>query len=151
MSKFTFKFSALLKYRRHQRDLCLQLVGQVLAEDQQAVARLNAVQQERVEEEGELRSLLGAGRVDVDRSASRRYHIGQLGLQIRMVEEQRQLIAQKLVRARQFLTQADQRVKALEKLEEKHLAEHQHEVERKTSRDLEDAWLAVHALEDRSP
>ena len=151
MSKFTFKFAALLKYRRHQRDLCLQLVGQVLAEDQQALARLNAVQQERVDEEDELRSFLGTGRVDIDRSASRRYHLGQLSLQIRTVEEQRKLIAQKLTRARQFLTQADQRVKALEKLEEKHLAEHRHEVERKTSRDLEDAWLAVHALEDRSP
>jgi flagellar export protein FliJ len=148
--RFLFKFAPLLKYRRHQRDLCRQLLAEVMAEDQRLIERRQQVEAARTLQLGEMRELLGVGTVDIDRSAARRFHAGQLVGDMRRLEAERQLVAQQLARCREALVQADQRVKALEKLAEKQAAEFAQDQERRTARDLEESWLAAHAHEVRA-
>jgi flagellar export protein FliJ len=147
---FKFKFAPLLKYRQHQRDLCRQLLAEAFAEDQALVDRREAVEQDRTQQLAEMRDMLAAGPVDIDRSAARRYHAAKLSLDVRLIEEQRRLVAQQIARCREALVQADQRVKALEKLSEKQAAAFAEEFERRTARDLEESWLATHLNEVRA-
>jgi flagellar export protein FliJ len=137
----------LLKYRRHQRDVCRQVLGKVLARDGELAALQEELQRERAGQLDELRHLSEAGTVAVDRSASRRYHAGRLSVEIRQVEFSREQLAQQLALCREALVKADQAVKALEKLEETRREEFLAERERRDGREREEVWLAGRATE----
>lgn len=149
MRKFVFTLAGLLKYRVHQRDLCRQLLAEVLADDAALEQQQHETDRARDEQLREMQGLLQSGRVDIDRSAARRYHAGQLTIDLRLLEQRRRLVAQQIARCRQALVMADQRVKALEKLREQQLAEFLQERERAESREREENWLAVHGVERR--
>lgn len=150
MPRFLFKLAAVLTYRRHQRDLCRQLLAGAMADDATLVQQAQGVEQQRDLQFDEMRDLLATGRVNLDRSAARRYYAGQLARDLAEIEARRQLVAQQIARCREALMQADQRVKALEKLHANQLATFNFEQERRTARELEDNWLALHANDHAS-
>ena len=90
----------------------------------------------------ELKQLGGKGDVAIDRAAARRFHAGQLIMEIRLTEQKRNIVQQQYELSRQALAKADQEVKAMEKLREKRWAEFRYEEERIERRELEEVWIA---------
>ena len=149
MSRFTFPLTSLLSYRRHRRELCRQLLAEVLADD----ARLRAEQDELAHEHGEvlneLRRLGEGGALDVDRAATRRYYAALVRRRIDASQGRRQLVANQLHLCRQALVKADGEVRMLERLEETRRAEHRSREERRTAHELEDLWNARQQMQAR--
>ena len=143
MKKFNFRFDKLLEYRRSRRDLCRQLLAQLLADQSRLVTRRKSLERQRFDLLDELRGIGRHGAVDVDRSASRRYYAGQLVGEIRLAERNLELLGGQLQLCRGALTEADRDVKVLEKLQERRLAEYRYESERRSAREMEEAWLNV--------
>ena len=147
MRIFAFQFDALLKLRRHRRDLCRQLLAQVLASDRELIAQREDLERARLGQLGELRELGREGEVDVDRTATRRYYAGQLAGRSHAVERNRELVTRQLLLCRQALAESDRDVKVLEKLEEREKAAFRYAEERHEARELEDAWRGTRRRE----
>jgi len=147
LKTFAFKFEPVLKLRRYRRDLCRQLLAQILDDDARLVDSRRRLEDFRLRQLDELRDLGRAGAVNVDQSAARRYHSAQLAAEVRLVDHRRTIVAQQLDLCRQALVRADQEVKALEKIEERQRGEFVYEAERQAARELEDAWSAARAVE----
>jgi flagellar protein FliJ len=146
---FRFKLMPLQRYREHQRDLCRQALAIVLAEDQALVDRRAELVQSREGLLNEMVRLQTQARLPVDQAAARRYHAGQLQLQIRQVDAERQIVQEKLTACREALSKADQGVKVLEQLAERQLEEYTQTQEKKESREREEVWQAGNLAKNR--
>jgi len=148
VKKFSFKFDPLLKLRRNQRDICRQLLADVLGHDDKLVARRNAVEAERLTQIDELRNLSTRGNeLNIDASAARRHYAVQLTANVAEIDARRADLAGQIASCRQALIRADQAVKSLEKLADKQQTEFVFEQERLEARALEETWQAIHAGE----
>lgn len=143
MKKFRFQFESVLKMRRHKRSLCRQLLGEILQADQRLVEERGRLETLRQEQLQEIRLRQDLGRVDVDAGASLRYYAGQLQTQIQSVVANRRVLEQQLSACRRALAQAEQDVKAMEKLSDKHRDAFQYAQIRKESLELEETWSAT--------
>jgi hypothetical protein len=144
---FVFALRSLLEFRRHRRNLCRQLLAQVLADEAALLNERHNVLASRERQFAEIRDLSRRGRVSVEGAVSRRYHSGQLLGQARMIEEKRRLVGQQLQLCREALAKADTEVKVLERLEERQRAEFEYRSERRSQFEREDAWMARRLLE----
>ncbi|HEV8003930.1 MAG TPA: hypothetical protein VGP63_28955 [Planctomycetaceae bacterium] len=142
MSGFVFRLRSLLEFRRHRRDLCRQLLAQVLAAEANLLAERQSALASRARQFEEIRGLSRQGRVVVEAAISRRYHSGQILLQVRIIEEKRRLVSQQLQLCRDALVKADTEVKVLERLEERQRQEFAYHAERHIQFEREDAWMA---------
>lgn len=143
MKKFRFQFESVLKMRRHKRSLCRQLLGEILQADQRLVEesrRLDGLRQEQIQE---IRKRQEPGRLDIDAGANLRSYVGQLQAQLRTVQANRRLLEKQLTACRQALAKAEQEVKAMEKLSDKHREAFQFTQIRKESLELEETWAAT--------
>jgi flagellar FliJ protein len=144
MKKFKFELESVLRLRRNQQELKMQLLAEVVRQDGELVALLRQVEAERGRQIDELRALGKGGEVDVDASSSRRYYTGQLSSDLGLIERRRKLLAQQIEACRQELIRATQAVKSLEKVSDKRRAEFVHAQERREALELEEAWRALH-------
>ncbi len=142
MSGFVFPLRSLLDFRRHRRDLCRQLLAQVLADEANLLAERQTALASRERQFEEMRGLSRKGRVVVEAAISRRYHSGQILLQVRVIEEKRRLVGQQLQLCRDALIKADMEVKVLERLEVRQREEFAYHAERHNQFEREDAWMA---------
>jgi hypothetical protein len=142
VSGFVFGLRPLLEFRRHRRNLCRQLLAQVLADEGALLAHKRTALASRERQFAEMRALSRIGRVSIEGAISRRYHSGQLMGQVRMIEDKHRLIGQQLQLCREALVKADTEVKALERLEERQRAEFKYHDERRNQFEREDAWMA---------
>lgn len=143
MSQFQYKFAAVLRYRKHQRDLCRQLLGQILAEEERIHS---AIQRATIDKKGvldDVREKTLATQIDTRQVASRRFYAGQLAIQIAKLNHELAIVGQQKEHCRTALVEADQRVQALEKLEEKQRASHNEIQQRRSQQQLEEAWQAT--------
>jgi len=147
VKRFIFKLEPLLKLRRSQRDACRQLLADVLARDRGLAASREATLADRSTQIAELRNLGSVSHVDVDASAARRHYAVQLSGRLGEIDSERAALSRQVDLCRQALVRADQAVKSLEKLAERQLAEFVERHERVESRELEQAWQAIHAGE----
>jgi flagellar export protein FliJ len=148
VQKFSFKFEPLVKLRNNHRDLCRQLLADVLGRDDELAARRRAVEADRNTQIDELRSLSALGNeVNVDASAARRHFAVQLTARLAEIDARRAELAGQIALCRQALVRADQAVKSLEKLAAKQRAEFVYAQERLEARALEETWQAIHAGE----
>lgn len=147
MKKFEFKLKSVLKLRQYRRDLCRQLLAQILSDDAALIAERQRHERNRQVQLEELKAIGASGSVNVDRTSARRYFCGQLTVAMRIVDQRREIVAQQLEMCRKALIRADQEVKSLEKVEETQRAEFQYENEKSAARELEDAWMAAHSME----
>ncbi len=144
MSAFRFPLESLLRYRRNRREQVLQVLAQILMEERRIAGRQDELRGERESQLGEIRDMGRSGTVDIDRTATRRFHAGLLSTEIAGLDQQRQLVGEQLRLCRQALAKADQDMKLLEKLRDCRRGEFEQEQERKSARALEDAWIGAH-------
>jgi flagellar protein FliJ len=147
VSGFVFALRPLLEFRRHRRNLCRQLLAEVLADETALVSERHAVLASRQRQFAEMRGLSRQGKVSVERAIARRFHSGQLLGQVRLIEEKRRVIGQQLQLCRDALIKADMEVKVLERLEERQKGEYEYRAERQVQFEREDAWMARRLLE----
>jgi len=147
MAAFRFRLESVLRYRKSRRDLCQQYLAQVLADDRALLAKQEGLQTRRVSQLEELRKIGRGGRISVDAATSRRYHIGQLSGEIRVVEHNRTVIAGQIDLCRKALAQAEKEVKVLEKLKTKQSNLAQADQIRREGLAREEAWQAIHHRE----
>lgn len=143
MKKFHFQFESVLKMRRHKRSLCRQLLGEILQADQRLVEQRRQLEDQRQEQFREIRERQNQGRLDIDGATNLRYYAGQLQSQIKTIMSNRQVLEKQLNACRQALAAAEQDVKAMEKLSDKHRDVFLHAQSRKEALELEDTWSAT--------
>jgi flagellar export protein FliJ len=149
VKKFSFQLNPLLKLRQNQREMCQQLLADVVRHDDELLSRRRDTEAERLTQIEELRTLGGAAReIDVDASSARRLYAGQLSGDLGTIDGQRTLLAGQIELCRQALVRADQAVKSLERLAERQEQEFQFREERREARALEETWQAIEALKD---
>lgn len=147
MAAFRFKFESVLRYRKNRRDLCLQYLAQALADDRALVAKRESLEHRREVQLAELRTIGQNGRISVEGATARRYYIGQIGTEIRLVDHNRSVVAGQIELCRKALAQAEKEVKVLEQLKEKQAAAARHKQLQKEGHELEEAWQAIHFQE----
>ncbi len=145
MAGFQFRLESVLKVRESRRDLCRQVLGQVLHEQQKLENQKKRIEAERQSQLDELKSIAQEGQFDVDAMSNRRYYAGQLSSQILEIEHQKAFVSQQIKLCRQALTKADQEVKVIEKLKEKQLSEYTTAQLKKETQELEEVWMSTHA------
>lgn len=146
MKAFAFQFEALLKVRRHQRDICRQRLADALSRDHNLAARRSRTEAERHVQIEELRSLEGNGQnIEVVASTSRRSYAGQLSSDIDRIDSERAGVARDVDLCCEALVRADQAVKSLEKLAERQSAEFALNRARSEVRDQDQTWQAIQA------
>lgn len=143
MKNFAFQFDSLLNYRRHRRDLCRQVLADILANQQQLAERRQMLEQQRSGQLDEIRTMHRPGQIEIDRTAARRYYAGQMQIDIGYLDRDRNVVAEQLARCRQALVEADRNVKVLEKLRDKRQAEFTATQSRKEARELDESWMAA--------
>ncbi|QDT98318.1 flagellar export protein FliJ [Gimesia aquarii] len=143
MKKFQFQFESVLKMRCHKRGLCRQLLGEVLQTDQRLIQQKQNLEELRIEQFQEIRVRQSKGAVDIDGSTSLRFYAGQLQAQIQMIIANRKIVEKQIQACRQALASAEQEVKAMEKLSDKHREQFLYEQTRKESFELEETWAAT--------
>lgn len=145
MARFQFQLEPLLKYRVHRRDALRSAYGQILAEQNALEAQIDKLKRSRGEQLDEMRERTAGGAVDVDGTAARRFHAGRISLDELGLQRELLQAAERAVQCRDLLVQADQDVKALEKLKAKRQGEFEYGENRRTQLELEDVWLSAHA------
>ena len=148
MKNFVFKFESLLKYRRHRRDLCRQLLADIFADDRRLLDNRATLEQQRAGQLGEIRELHEPGRIDIDRTAARRYFAGHVQNDMLFIDRDRAIIGEQLSRCQQALIKADREVKVLEKLRDKQHAAFRYGQNRDEGRELAEMWMATHVTEE---
>lgn len=149
MPAFRFRLQSLLQYRESRRDLCRQFLAQLLEQDAELVRRRDAFLAERAAVLEQMADLQSQSPISVDQVASRRYRAGQLAMDARRVELEREQLGQQIALCRQALVKADQGVKVLEQLAEKQQEEFLAHLERQEARAREEAWQAGRLIRDR--
>ena len=147
MNGFRFRLQSLLRYRKHRLDQCLQLLAQILADDRSLIDQRARLERNKMGQLNELRDLGKQTALNVDAAAARRYFIGQLNGQMANIDHQREIVAGQLEMCRQAIFRAENEVKVLEKLQAKQQEAFDYELERRTSREVDDMWLAAHFRE----
>lgn len=142
MTHYQFPLERLLQLRRHQRDLKRELLSAVIRRHADIGDEGLRMAAERRAQFDALRELGAAGPLDVSQSVARHAFAGRLAGALSDNEREQALAAQQMAACRRALVDADQSVKALEKLCEKRRAEFLAAVERREARALEDAWRA---------
>lgn len=144
MSRFKFRLQALLKYRTHQRDLCRQLLAQVMHDYQQLQRQRDELELNQTQLQHQIRQTSGVGTVDVQAISNRRFYAGQLKIEDATLRQKQQLVQQQIDMCREALVKADQAVKALEKLETTKRAEFTARQLRQEDREREEIWFGTH-------
>jgi flagellar export protein FliJ len=141
-----FQFETLLVLRKNQRDVCRQLLADVLRCDGELADRRRAIETDRRTLIDELRHLSAGGHeLDIDATTTRRNFTVQLSSNLDEIDARRAELAGQIDLRRQDLVRAEQVVKSLEKLAERQQAEFLYHQDRASSRALEDAWQAIEA------
>jgi flagellar protein FliJ len=147
MPRFVFRFETLLKFRQHRRDMVVTFLGQLMSDDRRFVEQRAEMEAKRRGQLDEIRELANHTTINIDQAATRRYYAGQITGEIQQVLRQRNVLGEQIAQCRQALVKTDQDVKVLEKLKEKQKQEFHADELRKSGRELEETWLAAHAME----
>ena len=140
MAAFHFKFEPLLRYRKNRLDLCQQLLAQVLTQQAELSQKKESLRRNTLAQLDELRALGREPSLRVERAATRRQYVGQLAVEIRVVEQCQNIVARQIDLCRRTVLLAERDVKVLEKLEEKHAAEFHYLQQRLEVRTLDESW-----------
>jgi len=142
MKKFHFRLESLLILRGNQRDLCYQMLAEVLRQDRELETRRQTQQSDQTRQRDELRTLEAGGRLDVAVALERRGYLAQLGRQLDELDRQRNLLSQQISLCRKSLVKADQSVRSLENLKDRQKQEYLGNQQRSADLELEETWRA---------
>ncbi len=138
-----FPLDKVLDYRRHLRLEKRNALASAMADERELVTHKQHVEQQRGAILGELTSIAQAKEMDVPAAARRRHFASRLELELMILDDHISKARLKVDFARIELIKADQDVKAIEKLKEKHIAEQTYVAAKATERDLSEQWQAA--------
>ena len=144
MKTFVFEFEAVLRLRCSERDVCRQSLGAALRRGADLSRRENEVEELRLAQIDELRSMEASGGLNVEASLLRRNYAGRLAEELGVIARERELAAEVIDRRRRELIVADQAVESLEKLAARRKIEFGAQEERREALASEEAWRALH-------
>lgn len=123
------------------------LFAQILRDRERLLSERQARRAQHLQQFEEIRGYTKAGNVDVDAAAARRYHAGQITLDVFQLERQIELVEQQFESCRSALVDAEKNVDVLKRLEEKQRRRFEFEQARREQNAMEDAWLAARFAE----
>jgi len=142
MTQFQFKLAVLQRYREHLRDVIRQELAELLARDAELARERDDALERRFETIHQMQQLQQQAALNVDQTAARRYHAGQLTAEAFDADMRRQQLVPPIAACRDRLIRADQSVKVLEQLADKQRREFESRLERTEERQREEAWQA---------
>lgn len=135
-----FRLEKVLEYRKHLRLEARNALASAIGDEQTLLehqARIEGQKQQQIEE---LATVAQAEAFNVEAAARRRYFTGQLDIQLMVVAEQLVQARQIVEQQRMVLVKADQEVKALERLREKHFEEESSQEQKRSEIELGEQW-----------
>jgi flagellar FliJ protein len=138
MSKFKFRLATLRKIRQTVRDQRRAHLAEAYRAEEILREQSEQVLRELDGLKAVCREASGPGPVDVDRLTQA--HIHDLGLKAhqQQLARQTEIVDQEIETRREALVQATRQVRVLDKLEEKQLARHRHEENRRQIAELDE-------------
>ncbi|GIX04517.1 MAG: hypothetical protein KatS3mg114_0386 [Planctomycetaceae bacterium] len=140
------RWSALWKYREHQRDVARQQLALVCQRQQTLEEHLAELLRQRQQMLQEMNQLQALSPLPVDALSWRRYHANRLLGEIRQVEQAIRQVQEEVLACRARLVAADQQVKMLERLRERWQVAEAARTERRSQLDREEQWQASQDL-----
>jgi flagellar export protein FliJ len=138
-----FRLDKVLEYRKHLRLEARNALASAISDEQTLLEQQARVNRQKGQQLAELAVLTQSEAVNVEAAARRRYFTGQLDIQLMLVAEQLVQAQQVVEQKRMLVVKADQEVKALERLREKHFEEEtSHELKR-TEIELSEQWQSA--------
>lgn len=138
-----FPLDKVLDYRGHLRLEKRNALAAAMADERELVAHREQVESQRSALLEELTEIAQARDMDVAGAARRRHFVGRLDIELMILEQHIAEARKKVELARIELIKADQDVKAIEKLKEKHVAEQTYVALKTAERELGEQWQAV--------
>ncbi|NQV27271.1 MAG: flagellar FliJ family protein [Rhodopirellula sp.] len=135
-----FRLDKVLDYRKHLRLDARNALAAAIADEQTLIKHQERIERQKDQQMEELATLARSQVVNVEAAARRRYFSGQLDIQLMMVAEQLRQARHVVDQQRMLLVKADQEVKALERLREKHFEEETSQLQRRTEIELSEQW-----------
>lgn len=120
MTTFTFRLQPLMKLREAERDRCREELADAYRAEQILNDRQQAIHQEIEETQQVSRQKSGPGRIEVDGLLNTHRYELMLTAQLQQIATQRKKVEEEIERRRHALIKADQDLRMLEKLRERH-------------------------------
>jgi len=138
-----FRLDKVLEYRKHLRMEARNALASAISDEQTLLEHQARVNRQKGQQLAELAAFTQSEVLNVEAAARRRYFTGQLDIQLMLVAEQLVQAQQVVEQRRMVVVKADQEVKALERLREKHVEEEtSHELKR-TEIELSEQWQSA--------
>lgn len=138
-----FRLDKVLEYRRHQRLEARNALASAISDEQTLIEHQARINRQKGQQLSELAGFTQSEVVNVEAAARRRYFTGQLEIQLMVVAEQLAQARMVVEQMRAVLVKADQEVKALERLREKHVEEETSLEQKRTEIELSEQWQSA--------
>ena len=138
-----FPLEKVLDVRRHARQERRHALAAAMADEQQLIELKKQRELQKQQLLDELAGLSQEESLNIEAAARRRYFVGQVEIQIMVIEQQIEQARQIVEQARSALITADQDVKSLEKLREQHVAEQAYSENRRNEIVLTEQWQSA--------
>ncbi|MDA0808719.1 MAG: hypothetical protein O2945_13790 [Planctomycetota bacterium] len=138
-----FRLDKVLEYRRHQRLEARNALASAISDEQTLIEHQARINRQKGQQLSELAGFTRSEVVNVEAAARRRYFTGQLEIQLMVVAEQLAQARLVVEQMRAVLVKADQEVKALERLHEKHVEEETSLEQKRTEIELSEQWQSA--------
>jgi flagellar protein FliJ len=135
-----FRLDKVLDYRKHLRLEARNALASAIADEQTLIENRSRIERQKNLQMSELAGFTRSNVVNVEAAARRRYFTGQLDIQLLVLAEQLTQARQIVEQQRLILVKADQEVKALERLREKHVEEETALELRRSELELSEQW-----------
>ena len=135
-----FRLDKVLDYRKHLRLEARNALASAIADEQTLIENRSRIERQKNLQMSELAGFTRSNVVNVEAAARRRYFTGQLDIQLLVLAEQLTQARQIVEQQRLILVKADQEVKALERLREKHVEEETALELRRAELELSEQW-----------
>ena len=137
-----FPLDKVLTYRSHLRLEARNLLAAAMADERTLLDHRLQLERQREQQTTELSELLLQESLDVQAAGRRSLFARGLDAEMSVIDEKLVAARQRVEACRLELVKADQDVKALDRLREKHVAEQTYLEGRKAEHELEEQWLA---------
>ena len=138
-----FRLEKVLEYRKHLRLEARNALASAIGDEQTLLEHQERIERQKQLQIEELTTFTRSDVVNVEAAARRRYFTGQLDIQLMVVAEQ--LVQARMIveQQRMVLVKADQEVKALERLHEKHIEEQTAQEQKRSEIELSEQWQSA--------
>ena len=116
-----FRLEKVLEYRKHLRLDARNALASAIGDEQTLLTHQTRFERQKQQQISELATFAQSEAFNVEAAARRRYFTGQLDIQLMIVAEQLVQARAIVEQQRMILVKADQEVKSLERLREKHV------------------------------